>query len=75
MVALGTVPSGEVASGAASTGGVAFDAGLSDVTAVDAVPAGGVAFGAFGVCNPWERAGMATESDNNGTATRSSGRI
>jgi len=49
--------------------------GLSDVVAVDAVPAGGVAFGASGVCTPWQKPGIATKSDNNGTATRSNLRM
>jgi len=44
------------------------------VVPVDDAPAGGVAFGAFGVCTPWDKAGIAIEN-NNGTATRSSLRI
>ncbi len=77
MVAFGAAPAGkvvfgEVTSGAALSGDVAFDAGLSDVVAVDEVPAGGVVFGAVGVCTPWEKAGIAVERNNNGTATRSS---
>ncbi len=80
MVAFGEVRAGDgvfgaVTFGVVPVGGVAVGAGLSDVVVVDAVPAGGVAFGAFGVCAPWEKAGAATESDNSGTATKSSLRI
>jgi len=80
LVAFGALSAGDgvfgaVTFGVVPVGGVAVGAGLSDVVVVDAVPAGGVAFGAFGVCAPWEKAGAATESNNSGTATKSSLRI
>jgi hypothetical protein len=40
-----------------------------------AVPLGGVAFGAFGVCVPWEKAGAAIERHRSERATKSSLRI
>ena len=82
-----TAQSGLVASGAGWSGGVAFgtvspDVGAFDLGAVSfedgvfvAVPLGGVAFCAFGVCVPWEKAGAAIERDKSRRTTESSLRI
>lgn len=85
--AFDTVQSGLVVFGAGLSDVVAFGAALPDVVAFGlgavsfeevvfvAVPLGGVAFGAFGVCTPWEKAGVAIERDRSGRATESSLRI
>ncbi len=85
--AFDTVQSGLVAFGAGLFGVVAFGTVPPDVVALGlgtvpfeevvfvAVPLGGVAFGAFGVCVPWEKAGAVIKRDRSGRATESSLRI
>jgi len=85
--AFDTVQSGLVAFGASLSDVVAFGTVSPDVVAFGlgavpfeevvfvAVPLGGVAFGAFGVCVPWEKAGTAIKRDTSGRATESSLRI
>ncbi len=85
--ALDTVQSGLVAFGAGLSDVVAFGTVSPDVVAFGlgavpfeevvfvAVPLGGVALGAFGVCTPWEKVGTAIKRDRSGKATESSLRI
>ena len=77
LVAFGAGLSDAAAFGTVSPDVVAFGLGVVPFKGVVfvAVPLGGVAFGAFGVCVPWEKAGVATERDRSGRATESSLRI